>query len=92
MNGRNKTIFGDIFIGSSMEDDGEFIPLISGEDEEEMKNVEVPEVLPVLSLKNTVLFPGVVIPISVGRNKSLSLVKEVYQGDKILGGLISERP
>ena len=92
MNGRNKTRFGDIFIGSSMEDDGEFIPLISEEDEEEMKNVEVPEVLPLLPLKNTVLFPGVVIPITVGRNKSLSLVKEVYQGDKILGTLSQKDP
>ncbi len=87
MNGRNKTRFGDIFIGSSMEDDGEFIPLITEEDEDEMKNVEVPEVLPVLPLKNTVLFPGVVIPITVGRDKSLSLVKDVYQGDKMLGAL-----
>lgn len=92
MNGRNKTRFGDIFIGASMEDDGEFIPLISEEDEEEMKNVEVPEVLPLLPLKNTVLFPGVVIPITVGRNKSLSLVKEVYQGDKILGTLSQKDP
>ena len=92
MNGRNKTRFGDIFIGASMEDDGEFIPLITEEDEEEMKNVEVPEVLPVLPLKNTVLFPGVVIPITVGRNKSLSLVKDVYQGDKMLGALSQKDP
>jgi ATP-dependent Lon protease len=83
----NKSKFGEIFIGTSMEDDGEFIPLISEEDEDSIKNVDIPEHLPLLPLKNTVLFPGVVIPITVGRNKSLSLVKDVYQGDKILGAL-----
>ncbi len=87
MNGSNKSKFGEIFIGASMEDDGEFIPLISEEDEESIKNVDMPEHLPILPLKNTVLFPGVVIPITVGRNKSLSLVKDVYQGGKILGAL-----
>lgn len=87
MNDRNKSKFGDIFIGTSMEDDGEFIPLISEEDEDAIKNVDIPEQLPILPLKNTVLFPGVVIPITVGRNKSLSLVKDVYQRDKVLGAL-----
>ena len=51
--------------------DHEFIPLISPEDEEAMQKEEVPEALPLLSLRNTVLFPGVVIPITVGRDRSI---------------------
>ena len=87
MKGKNKSMIGDFIIAASMEEDGEFIPLISDEDEENVKNVEIPDDLPILPLKNTVLFPGVVIPIAVGRNKSLTLVKEVYAGDKLLGAL-----
>jgi ATP-dependent Lon protease len=58
----------------SDEQDHEFIPLISEEDEEAMHNEEVPEALPLLSLRNTVLFPGVVIPITVGRDRSIRLI------------------
>jgi len=66
-------------------DEGEFIPLITTEDEDEMNKEEFPDDLPVLSLKNNVLFPGVVIPITVGRDKSIKLIKEAYAGNKILG-------
>ena len=52
-----------------------------------MNNEELPETLPILPLRNTVLFPGVVIPITVGRNKSLKLVQEVYKKNKILGAV-----
>jgi len=63
----------------------EFIPLIS-EDEEDKMNLEVvPEVLPILPLRNNVLFPGVVIPITVGRDKSIKLIEEAYKSDKIIG-------
>jgi ATP-dependent Lon protease len=63
----------------------EFIPLIS-EDEEDKMNLElVPEVLPILPLRNNVLFPGVVIPITVGRDKSIKLIEESYNSDKIIG-------
>jgi len=87
MNGNNKIKFGELFIADDMNEEGEYIPLISEEDEDEIKNVEVPEELPVLPLKNTVLFPGVVIPITIGRNKSITLVKEVYAGNRVLGTL-----
>lgn len=87
MKGKNKSMLGEFLIAASMEEEGEFIPLIADEDEESIKNIEIPDNLPVLPLKNTVLFPGVVIPISVGRNKSLTLVKEVYSKDKLLGAL-----
>ncbi len=61
------------------------IPLMSEEEEKELTESVVPESLPVLPLKNTVLFPGVVVPITVGRDRSLALVKEAYAGDKIIG-------
>ena len=60
-----------------MRDEGEYIPLMSKEDEESLKNEELPEELPILPLRNTVLFPGVVIPITAGRDKSISLLNKV---------------
>ena len=84
---KNKRRFGELFVAQSLDDESDFIPLISDENEEDVKNVEVPDDLPILPLKNTVLFPGVVIPITVGRNKSLTLVKESYAGDRLLGAL-----
>lgn len=70
-----------------IENDSEFIPLLSSEDEEQMNAEEVPEVLPILPLRNTVLFPGVVIPITVGRDKSIKLIKDYYKGDRIIGAV-----
>lgn len=84
---KSKRRFGELFVAQSLDDDGDFIPLISDENEEDVKNVDVPDDLPILPLKNTVLFPGVVIPITVGRNKSMTLVKESYAGDRLLGAL-----
>lgn len=66
-------------------EDTEFFPLMSPQDEEDMNNEEPPETLAILPLRNTVLFPGVVIPITVGRDKSIKLVKEAYKGNKIIG-------
>lgn len=67
--------------------DAEFIPLLSAEDEEIMNAEEIPEELAILPLRNAVLFPGVVIPITVGRDKSIRLVKEAYRNEKIIGVL-----
>ncbi|TVQ66517.1 MAG: endopeptidase La [Balneolaceae bacterium] len=61
------------------------IPLLSEEEEKRLTESEVPSQLPILPLKNTVLFPGVVVPITVGRDRSLALVKEAYETDKIIG-------
>jgi len=66
-------------------EDTEFFPLMSQQDEDEMNNEETPDILAILPLRNTVLFPGVVIPITVGRDKSIKLIKEAYKGDKIIG-------
>ncbi len=68
-----------------MNPETEFFPLLSTEDEEQMNAEEVPSELPILPLRNTVLFPGVVIPITVGRDKSIKLIREAYKGDKIIG-------
>jgi ATP-dependent Lon protease len=68
-----------------LDEDSELIPLLTAEDEKEINEEEIPEVLPILPLKNTVLFPGVVIPITAGRDQSIQLIKDVNKGDKVLG-------
>ncbi len=68
-----------------MDDSGDFIPLLSQEDEDSMNKENLPDSLPILPLRNTVLFPGVVIPITVGRDKSIKLVKDAYSSDKTIG-------
>ncbi|MDC1305223.1 LON peptidase substrate-binding domain-containing protein, partial [Salibacteraceae bacterium] len=76
---------------SGISDEGtEFIPLMSKEDEEQMYKEETPDELPLLPVRNIVLFPGVVIPITVGRDKSIKLIKDAYKGDKLIG-VIAQR-
>jgi len=75
--------FFDLTAGS--ENDAEFIPLITAEEEESMNKQKFPEDLPILPLRNNVLFPGVVIPITVGRDKSIKLIQEANKGNKIIG-------
>lgn len=67
--------------------DGEadLIPLLTPEDEEEMNNEELPDSLPILALRNMVLFPGVVIPISAGRDKSIKLINDANARGKVIG-------
>ncbi len=65
--------------------EADLIPLLTPEDEEEMNNEELPASLPILPLRNTVLFPGVVIPISAGRDKSIKLINDANAGNKIIG-------
>lgn len=69
----------------SIDQDAELIPLLTPEDEEEMNNEQLPETLPILPLRNTVLFPGVVIPITAGRDKSINLIKDANNGNKVIG-------
>ncbi len=68
-----------------LDEDTELIPLMTPEDEEEIKREDVPDVLPILPLRNTVLFPGVVIPITAGRDQSIKLIKEANKGNKTIG-------
>ena len=67
------------------DENSELIPLMTPEDEEEINNELLPETLPILSLRNTVLFPGVVIPITAGRDKSIKLIDEANKGSKVIG-------
>lgn len=66
-------------------DNQEFISLLSPEEEDEMNKEILPDSLPILPLRNTVLFPGVVIPITVGRDKSINLIKDAYKAKKSIG-------
>ncbi len=63
----------------------DLIPLLTPEDEEEMNNEELPDSLAILPLRNMVLFPGVVIPIAAGRDKSIKLINDAYAAGKIIG-------
>jgi ATP-dependent Lon protease len=67
------------------EDSDEMIQLINPEQESDIKPEDLPEELSILPIKNTVLFPGVVIPITVTRQKSIRLIKKAYQGNRIIG-------
>src|SRR5687767_11980898 len=67
------------------EDSDDLIQMINPEQESDLKPEDLPEELSILPIKNTVLFPGVVIPITVGRQKSIRLVKKAYQGNRIIG-------
>lgn len=77
------TVFDDSNEG--FDDFEQAIPLMSEEEEKRLTESEIPGELPILPLKNTVLFPGVVVPITVGRDRSLALVKEAYESDKTIG-------
>ncbi|MDE6112235.1 MAG: LON peptidase substrate-binding domain-containing protein, partial [Bacteroidales bacterium] len=63
----------------------EYIPLLNAEEEEHLNRVEIPEELPILTLRNNVLFPGLVLPITVGRNKSIQLVRVAYKEHRPIG-------
>jgi len=67
------------------DENSELIPLMTPEDEEAINNEDLPETLPILSLRNTVLFPGVVIPITAGRDQSIKLINDANKGGKVIG-------
>ncbi len=77
-------------VSDMLANEAEFIPLISSADEERMHNQEYPSELPILPIRNTVLFPGVVLPITVGRDKSIKLIQEAYKQNKTIG-VIAQR-
>ncbi|MFV0237717.1 MAG: endopeptidase La [Flavobacteriales bacterium] len=77
--------FDKLSFNNIIEEEAEFIPLMTQEEEEALLNENVPEILPILPIRNTVLFPGVVIPITAGRDKSIALIKDAQNGDKTIG-------
>jgi len=82
---RSKITSLDSLSFQEINEDAELIPLMTPEDEEAMDKEELPEILPILPLRNTVLFPGVVIPITAGRDKSIKLINETNKGNKLIG-------
>ncbi|WP_053403895.1 endopeptidase La [Persicobacter sp. CCB-QB2] len=81
-----KDLFQNVILAEMQETEtGEFISINEEMDAAEVNSSDIPDELPILPIKNTVLFPGVVIPITVGRAKSIKLVKEAYKGDRIIG-------
>ncbi|RMG82743.1 MAG: endopeptidase La [Bacteroidetes bacterium] len=84
----------DFDLSNFMDENAEFIPLLSSEDEERFNNATLPDTLPILPLRNTVLFPGVVIPITVGRDKSIKLIQDAYEnkGERLIGVVAQKDP
>ena len=75
----------NLSLSNILNEDSELIPLMTPEDEELINSEEIPTILPILPLRNTVLFPGVVIPISAGRDKSIQLINDANKADKVIG-------
>ncbi|MEN9447054.1 MAG: endopeptidase La [Bacteroidota bacterium] len=83
-------MFQKIELSNIEDDDVEMIPLLSIEEDDNTNNEQLPKVIPILPLRNNVLFPGVIIPISVGREKSIKAIKKAYKADKFIG-VIAQR-
>ncbi len=81
----NDSFENTIIVSTGIDEESEFLPLMSQDDEDNMNKEVFPEDLPILPLRNNVLFPGVMIPITVGRDKSLRLLNEANKGKKIIG-------
>ena len=82
-----KFAFNNIMLSDIINEDTEFFPLMSDEDEKKIDKEKNPEILPILPLKNTVLFPGVIIPITIAREKSIQLIKDAEKANKLIGVL-----
>src|SRR5659263_332057 len=82
----------EILLPDILDGEGDIIPIIADGDDGELEDVVVPDSIPILSLRNTVLFPGVVLPISIGRPKSIQLIKDAYRNNKIVGTVAQKDP
>ncbi|NMC38857.1 MAG: endopeptidase La [Bacteroidales bacterium] len=82
----------NLFLPDLLDGEGDIVPIIADGEDGDLEDVIVPESIPVLSLRNTVLFPGVVLPISIGRPKSIQLIKDAYRSDKIVGTVAQKDP
>jgi len=87
-----KSMFKSLPIQMVQSDTEDLIQMINPEQENDLKQEDLPDQLSILPIKNTVLFPGVVIPITVGRQKSIRLVKKAYQGSRIIGVVAQKNP
>lgn len=82
-----RIVFGDI-----IDEEGEIIPIIADGDDSDLEETDFPGQMPILSLRNNVLFPGVVLPISIGRPKSVKLIRDAYKSDRIVGTFAQTDP
>jgi ATP-dependent Lon protease len=82
---RNKCHLDNFELSDLINEETEFLPLMSDEDEAKISKEDTPDVLPILPLRNTVLFPGVIIPITIGRDRSVKLIKDAENGNKTIG-------
>ena len=82
---RNKYPLDGFELSDLINEETEFLPLMSDEDEAKISKEETPDVLPILPLRNTVLFPDVIIPITIGRDRSVKLIKDAENGNKTIG-------
>ena len=76
---------------STIDDDEQFIPFPTPDEEKHMGTTDIPEELAVLALRNTVLYPGVVLPITLGRDSSMQLVRDAFAGNRIIGAVAQKR-
>ncbi len=83
---------GELMIPDMLDGDGDIVPIIADGEDGDLEDIDVPDSIPILSLRNTVLFPGVVLPISIGRPRSVQLIKEAYRTDKIVGTVAQKDP
>lgn len=88
----DRQMIGNILAAEMTEDGEELIQMIAPDEDESTEGMNLPDELPILAVRNTVLFPGVLIPITVGRQKSIRVVKQAYKGDKIIGILTQKNP
>lgn len=87
-------MFRDFFFPQGIDEEGDFMPFLTMNEEDDEKNQqeELAGTLPVLALKNTVLFPGIVIPITVGRDKSIRAVNHAYENGRLIAVLSQKSP
>lgn len=88
----DRQMIGTILAAEMTEDGEELIQMIAPDEDDSVEGENLPDELPILAVRNTVLFPGVLIPITVGRQKSIRVVKQAYKGDKIIGILTQKNP
>ena len=84
--------FNNLLFSEVINDETEFFPLMSDEDEQKIDKEKNPDILPILPLRNTVLFPGVIIPITITRDRSIKLIKDADKNNKIIGVVSQKDP
>jgi ATP-dependent Lon protease len=82
----------ELLLPDMLDGEGDIVPIIADGEDGDLEDIDVPDSIPILSLRNTVLFPGVVLPISIGRPRSVQLIKDAYRTDKIVGTVAQKDP